>query len=77
MREPRNLVECATPEKVSRALYQGHSITCSEEVAEHCGAAFHKEGVDAFTLEEILPSVFDPSVDGTPSRAIDYGQPRN
>ena len=38
-------------------------------------ASFHKEGVDAFTLEEILASVFDPSVDGTPSRTIDYGQP--
>ena len=76
MREPRNLVECATPEKVNRALGQGHSITCSEEVAEHCGASFHNQGVDVFTLEEILASVFDPSVDGPPSRTIDYGQPR-
>ena len=75
MREPPNLVECATPEEVSRALYQGHSITCSEEVAERCGASFHEEGVDAFTLEEILASVFDPSVDGSPSSCIDYGQP--
>ena len=77
MREPRNLVECATPEEIRHALYQGHSITCSEEVAEHCGASIHKEGVDAFTLEEILVSVFDPSVDGTPSRTIDYGQPQD
>ena len=75
MDEPRKLVECATPEEVGRALYQGYPITCSEEVAEQCGASFHEEGVDAFTLEEILASVIDPSVDGSPPRDIDYGQP--
>ena len=75
MDRPRTLVECATAEEVSRALYQGHSITCSEKVAEQCGASFHEEGVDAFTLEEILASVFDPSVDGPPRAALTTASP--
>ena len=75
MDEPRTLVECATPEEVGRALYLGYAITCSEEVAEQCGASLHEEGVDAFTLEEILASVIDPSVDRSPPRDIYYGQP--
>ncbi len=72
MDEPRTLVECATPEEVSRALYQGHSITCSEEVAEQCGASFHNEGVDAFTLEEILEAVERPYGDREPPPDSDW-----
>ena len=72
MREPRILVECATPEEVGRALYQGYSITCSVEVAEQCGASFHEEGVDAFTLEEILEAVERPYGDREPPPDSDW-----
>jgi len=48
-----------------------------EEVADHCGASFHGEGAAAFTFEEILVSVLAPSIDGTPSRAIEYHQPKD
>ena len=75
--EPRTLVECATPEELSHAPYQGHSTTYSREVPDHSGASFHEERAAAFTLEEILVSVFAPSIDGAPAHAIEYGQPRN
>ena len=56
MDRPETFVECKTAEEVGRALYLGYAITCSEEVAEQCGATVHQEGVDAFTLEEIYAS---------------------
>ncbi len=45
---------------MGRALYQGNTASCPEEVAKQCGASDHKEGIDAFTLEEIMEAVEHP-----------------
>ncbi len=74
MQKPLVYVECKTAEEVHRALYLGHAITCSEEVAEQCGASYHQEGVDAFTREEIMESHRDPYGDGRPLDPSDYDQ---
>lgn len=66
MGKARTIVECATAEEVGRALYQGYSVTCSEEIAERCGASFHKEGIDAFTRGEIMEAVERPCGDREP-----------
>ncbi len=72
MSKADTIVECATVEEVGRALYQGYTVTCSEEVAEQCGASYHKEGIDAFTLEEIMEAVERPYGDREPPPDSDY-----
>ena len=74
MDRPETFVECETAEEVGRALYLGYAITCPEEVADDCGASDHQEGVDAFTLEEIMESHRDPYGDDRPMSPSDYDQ---
>ena len=77
MDEPRTLIECETAEEVGRALYLGYAITCSEEIAEQCGATLHQEGIDAFTREEILAARCRPGEPGEPAPAWGYCPPEH
>ena len=72
MSKADTIVQCATAEEVGRALYQGYTAVCSEEVAEQCGASYHEEGVDAFTMEEILEAIERPYGDREPPPDSDY-----
>ena len=72
MSKAHTIIECATPEEVGRALYQGYTAVCPEEVAEQCGARYHEEGVDAFTMAEILEAIERPYGDRKPPPDSDY-----
>ncbi len=72
MSKARTTVECYAAERVGRALYQGYTASCPEEVAKQCGAAYHKQGINAFTLEEIMEAVERPYGDREQPPDSDY-----
>lgn len=66
MSRARTVIDCATAEEVSRAVYLGYGARCSEEVARQLGAYYYPEGEEPFTEEELEAAIDRPYGDEEP-----------
>ncbi len=56
----------------ARTTVECYTASCPEEVAKQCGAAYHQQRINAFTLEEIMEAVERPYGDREQPPDSDY-----
>ncbi len=66
MNNAHTVIECTTVEEADRALYLGHSVRCSEELALQLGIEVDPDIPQAWTQEELEESVERPYGDEEP-----------
>ncbi len=66
MKYKHTIVECTTAEEAGRALYLGHSVRCSEDLARQLGVEVDPDEPQPWTVEEIRESVERPYGDEEP-----------
>ncbi len=66
MNNAHTVIECTTAKEVGRALYQGYSVRCSEELARQLGMEIDPTEPQPWTQEELEGSVERPYGDEEP-----------